>query len=63
MAKRRRLQDLTPSEISRITQKAALVEAEYIHRHRPLNDDDTVTLRMLSIMTVAESLLILETKD
>jgi hypothetical protein len=57
MAKRRRLQDLTPGEISRITQKAALMEAEYLHRHRHLNDEDTMTLKMLSIMTAAEGLL------
>jgi hypothetical protein len=63
MAKRRKLQDLSPGEISRITQRAALVEAEYIHRHRPLNDDDTMTLKVLSIMTAADSFLEIEGSD
>ena len=33
------------------------MEAEYLHRHRHLNDEDTMTLKMLSIMTAAEGLL------
>lgn len=57
MAKRRRLHDLTPADVSRITQRAALVEAEYLHRHRHLNDEDAMTLKVLSIMTAADSLL------
>ena len=53
MANRRRLTELTPSEIARITQRAVLIEAEYINQHdySPMNDDDSMTLRMLSILT------------
>lgn len=61
MPNRMRLTDLTPSEISRITQKAALVEAEFRFLHQrsgaPLNEDDSVTLRTLSVFTVANSII------
>lgn len=33
------------------------MEAEYLHRHRHLNDEDAMTLKVLSIMTAADSLL------
>lgn len=58
MAKqRRRLQDLKPNEVSRITQRAALVEAEYIHRHDPINDEDAMTLKLLSVLVAASNTL------
>ncbi len=36
------------------------MEAEYLHRHRhlrELNDEDAMTVKVLSIMTAADSLL------
>jgi hypothetical protein len=54
-----RVEDLSPSDVVRITERAALVAAEY-ERTRSrglLADDDRMTLRILSVLAVSDDLM------
>ncbi len=53
-----RVEDLSPSDVVRITERAALVVAEYEQkRARSLDDDDRLTLRILSVLAVSDDLM------
>lgn len=53
-----RLAELTPADVARITQKAALVAAEYERLHgRYLNGDDALTVQLLAVIEVIDEVL------
>jgi hypothetical protein len=52
----RRVSDMSPGDIQRLTQRAALIAQEY-ERHcgEYLTEDDRQTLLILSVMTLADT--------